>query len=176
MTRGARAALAGVGLLVLAGVLAGALLAVGALTGTSEAGDGDGTGVGKATRISYGYLAVGSAGIRPATAGLPGGPRADQVVVKAAVTLANTTASVQRHAPGQFRLRVAGPEGRGTWLRPVHATVPAGAVQPDAAVESSLTFLAPRGTAPVELTFADPGADAPVAVQIDPRPRYTTGA
>ena len=172
----ARTGLAGLGLLVLAGVVAGLVLAFGALTHAPEAGADDTVGVGQATPISYGYLAVQHAGIRPAPVAAHGGPRADQVVVKAAVTLANTTSAVQRHAPGQFRLRAAGAKGRGAWLRPVHATVPAGSLQPDAAVETRLTFFAPRGTTPVELAFTDRGATAPVTVQIDSPPRSNPGA
>lgn len=85
--------------------------------------------------------------------------------VQVFVELSNTQKHAVAYAPQQFRL-VAG-SGRPIPLS--SATLPAGTMQPSAAVEGQLTFIAPRRArrgSRLWLEFRDPGTAKPVRVDL----------
>lgn len=85
--------------------------------------------------------------------------------VQVFVELSNTQRHAVAYAPQQFRLVV----GSGRPIPLSNATLPVGTMQPSAAVEGQLTFIAPRRTragSHLWLEFRDPGAAKPVRVDL----------
>ena len=92
----------------------------------------------------------------------------DQVLVQASVTLTNTRLEPLDYKPSQFRL-VARRDGEVTRHPLSHATVRAGTLQPDAAVDARLSFVAPRNGSELAIEFTDPGRATPVVIELGRR-------
>ena len=89
----------------------------------------------------------------------------DQVQVQAVIQLTNTTNHLVTYSPEQFRLVV----DDGKAIAPLHATFPAGRLQPSAAIDGQITFITPRRTrarAQLWLEFTERGVDKPVRIDI----------
>ena len=68
----------------------------------------------------------------------------ERALVKASVTLRNGPARPLEYSPKQFTLRATGKNGKVRRHRLNYASVRAGVLQPDAAVDASLGFTIPR--------------------------------
>jgi hypothetical protein len=174
------AALAGGLALLLCCAVAGAVLAAGIVTGSPSHGHaaaaaGTTFSVGEDVPTSFGFIAVEHAetfkGLTPrelggATHGIGDFVSRDKALVQASVTITNTTAETLRYSPAQFRLVAAGRDGKLKNFKISHASVKAGVLQPDAAVDARLSFIAPRDGSRLAVQFADPGQDVPVTVAL----------
>jgi uncharacterized protein DUF4352 len=95
--------------------------------------------------------------------------------VQVAVTLANQLERTQAYSPGQFRL-IAGtkerPSADAKRLTPTGATFKPGTLQPDAAIEGTVSFVVPSKRAHLWVEFRDPGRKRPLLVELG-RPTVT---
>ncbi|HEX2161744.1 MAG TPA: hypothetical protein VHF88_07975 [Thermoleophilaceae bacterium] len=94
-------------------------------------------------------------------------PESSQVQV--AVTLANMLDTTNEYAPEQFRLiagtsDVPGPSAKR--IVPTGATFKPGTLQPDAAIEGSLSFVVPNKRAHLWVEFHDPERAEPLLVDL----------
>jgi hypothetical protein len=166
--------------------LAGAALAAGIIrTGDPAAGDAPALpagpfGLAEDIPASFGVVAVEhvdkvsgttSKQVGGMTHGISGFVRPDQQQIQASVTLTNLTAAPVAYTPGQFRLLAGG--------KPVttfKSSFEAGELQPYAAIEGRLTYVAPRKGAKLELQFRDPGRSAPITIELGRTGRTPAGA
>ena len=85
----------------------------------------------------------------------------DKVQVLTTVTITNTTRSVIRYTPAQFLLYATRGAKPGPGDRPIHlarASVPPGALQPNASIDVTLTYMAPRNGSRLWVSFRDRAA------------------
>jgi hypothetical protein len=156
--------------------IGGALAAnlAGAQTPHSHAGGAVGPfRVAQDVRTSFGFVAVEHAetleGLTPkelggATHGIGSFVARDHALVQASITLTNTTQRPLRYTPRQFRLVATGRNGEAKRIALAHATVREGVLQPDAAVDARISFVAPRNGSRLAIEFADPGAPEPLTI------------
>jgi hypothetical protein len=93
----------------------------------------------------------------------------DKALVQASVTITNTGEDTLPYSPKAFRLvaKRAGKPARRYGL--MHATVTDGVLQPDAAVDARLSFVAPRDGSELAIEFRDPGRTSPIRIELDNR-------
>lgn len=103
--------------------------------------------------------------------GISGFVRPDQQQIQASVTLTNMTAAPIDYTPGQFRL-IAG----GKPVTTFKSSFEPGELQPYAAIEGRLTYVAPRKGTKLELQFRDPGRSAPITIDLGRTGRTPAGA
>jgi hypothetical protein len=162
------------------GAVAGTVLAAGLMTGdeahvhAGPAAHGP-WNVAEDVPASFGFIAVEHAEtfkglsarqLGGATHGIGTFVGRDKALVQASVTITNTQGVPLRYSPRQFRLVTTDRKGRVQRLGLSHATVSDGVLQPDAAVDARLSFIAPRDGARLEIEFADPGARAPLTITL----------
>jgi hypothetical protein len=99
----------------------------------------------------------------------------DRALVQASVTLTNSRLSTLRYSPSQFRL-VARRKGVTRRFPVRHASVRPGVLQPDAAIDARLSFVAPRDGSSFSLEFADPEHPAPMTIDLGRRVGRATAA
>ena len=90
---------------------------------------------------------------------------ADRMQVRVSVQLSNVLDRPIRYSARQFRLRA----GNAPPIAPSGASVPFGTLQPDAAVDQSLSFVVPRSHrrgVRLVLEFRENGTDAPLVVRL----------
>jgi Domain of unknown function (DUF4352) len=123
--------------------------------------------------VSFGFIAVEhSATLKGLTPKQLGGAvhgigtfvSRKNALVQASITISNTSTQPQAYSPRQFRLVATAADGTTSRIELAHATVRAGELQPDAAVDARLSFIAPRDGSRLALEFRDPGARAPVTI------------
>jgi hypothetical protein len=91
----------------------------------------------------------------------------DRALVKASVTLRNGPVGPLDYSPAQFRIAATAKSGKVTRYPLSHASVRAGVLQPDAAVDLSLGFIVPRDGSKLALEFADRGRPQPIVIDLD---------
>lgn len=186
----ARLPLIGLLALVLAVASTGAVLTARSVAGGAQAEHGHGSvpngplTAGQGIRTSFGAVAVEYAvrltGLTSKDlAGMTHGvknyvpPGSSQVQV--AVTLANQLDKTHAYSPGQFRL-IAGtrerPSADAKRLTPTGATFKPGTLQPDAAIEGTVSFVVPNKGAHLWVEFKDPAKKRPMLVELG-RPAVT---
>jgi hypothetical protein len=162
----------------LVAVLAGAVLATGiiktgdlAATGPSKLPGGP-FGTSQDIPTSFGVVAVEHAEkINGTTAkqvggnthGISGFVAPNKVQIEASVTLTNLLAKPVAYDPRQFRLLVG--EKRKP-VTEVKSNLTPGTLQPDAAVDGRLSFVAPRTGAKLWIEFTDPGRKKPILIDL----------
>lgn len=88
----------------------------------------------------------------------------DKALVQAAITVTNTTVAPLQYSPQQFRLVATGRDGKEKRYGLAHANIREGTLQPDAAIDGKLSFVAPRDGSRLAIEFADPGAREPLQI------------
>lgn len=130
-----------------------------------------GFGVGSDVKTSFGSIVVGTAqnlpGVPPkalggASHGIGGyvGPKETQVQVTVVIT--NRTRNPIPYSPSQFSLRSGGADP----IAVTKASIKPATLLPDAAVEATLIFVAPRNGQKLSLAFQDRGRTAPFLIDI----------
>lgn len=107
------------------------------------------------------------------THGVQGLVKADKMLVRANVTLTNLTTEPLKYSPTQFRMLI------GKDRKPVNelrASFQPGALQPDAAIEGQLSFVAPRNGTRLWLAFDDPGRSKPILIDLGRTGKTPPGA
>lgn len=176
--------------LVLAVASTGAVLAARSAAGGSESEHGHGRvpngplTAARGIRTSFGAVAVEyavrltgltSKDLAGMTHGIQNYVPPQSAQVQVAVTLANQLESTQDYDPGQFRL-IAGtkerPQADAKRLAPTGSTFKPGTLQPDAAIEGTVSFVVPNKRAHLWVEFSDPGRKRPLLVELG-RPTVT---
>jgi hypothetical protein len=165
---------------VVAAAVVGIVLAVSLLTGPAD-GHAAGHGSGRFTvaqdiETSFGWVAVEHAEtvkgltskqLGGATHGIGSFVARDKALVQASVTLTNTTAGTVRYDPRQFVLVAKSPKsGKEQRIGATYASIKAGVLQPDAAIDAKVSFIVPRDGSRMSLAFTDPGRTAPVVIDL----------
>ena len=128
---------------------------------------------------SFGYVAVEYAeklngltakDLAGAVHGIKGYVPPNKVQVQASATVTNLTDQPVSYSPAQFELVAAKDvEAAATARRgraPVSTSVKGGRLQPDAAVDARLSFVAPRNDKRLFIRFTDPGRAKPVVIDL----------
>lgn len=172
---GVYAALACFLLIVTSIAVLGAIFAAG-LFGTkpvAEAAPGGPFQVAQDVPTSFGFVAVEHSqtlkGLTPkqlggAVHGIGSFVGRDKALVQAAITITNTTVAPLQYSPRQFRLVATAPDGKERRYGLAHANIRQGTLQPDAAIDGKLSFVAPRDGSRLAIEFADPGAAKPLQI------------
>jgi hypothetical protein len=125
--------------------------------------------------VSFGFIAVEHAeaqkGISPkqvagATHGIGSWVGLDKSLVQTSVTLTNTSGRPVRYRADQFKLMAKDANGLERPIDLEYASVQQGRLEPDAAVDVVLSYIAPRDGATLTTRFADPGRDTPVTIDL----------
>jgi hypothetical protein len=103
----------------------------------------------------------------------------DKLQVNASVTITNLRPAVLRFTLAQFQLYATrrgrpGPQDRP--IRIARGSVAPGTLQPDASIEATLTFVAPRNGSRLWMSFRDPGAATPILIDLGRTDRTPAGA
>jgi hypothetical protein len=107
------------------------------------------------------------------THGISGFVPPDKVQVQASVTLTNLLDAPIDYDPRQFRLlhgKDRTPVGK------VGSSVKPGTLQPDAAIDARLNFIAPRNGDKLWIEFTDPGASKPILIDLGRTGKTPEGA
>jgi hypothetical protein len=107
------------------------------------------------------------------THGISGFVAPDKVLVQASVTLTNLLDEPIDYDPRQFRL-LHGPKR--TPVAEVRSSVKPGTLQPDAAIDARLNFIAPRNGDKLWIEFTDPGRDKPLLIDLGRTGKTPEGA
>jgi hypothetical protein len=107
------------------------------------------------------------------THGISGFVPADKVQVQASVTLTNLLDAPIAYDPRQFRLLVGADRKPVTEVR---ANIKPGTLQPDAAIDARLTFIAPRNGDKLWIEFTDPARATPILIDLGRTGRTPEGA
>lgn len=191
----ARLPLIGMVALVLALMTAGAVLAAKTIAGGTETASHHGSSIpngprtaGEGIPTSFGAVAVEYAvrlgGLTSKDlAGMTHGirnyvpPESSQVQV--AVTLANQLPDTLDYTPSQFRLIAGSDDPPGPDRRrqaPTGASFRPGTLQPDAAIEGTLSFVVPNKRAHLWVEFRDPARKKPILVDLGPTKHTLPGS
>lgn len=103
----------------------------------------------------------------------------NKLQVNATVTLTNLQHRVVRYSPAQFTLHATHGDKftRGARsFRLARSSTAAGTLQPDASIEATLTFVAPRDGSKLWMTFKDPARGPPVVFDLGRTDRTPPGA
>lgn len=143
--------------------------------------------IGQDVRTSFGVVAVESmsksAGptakaLAGVTHGIQNLVRPDRIQIDATVTLTNTTGRAVRYTPTQFSLYATRAGKPGSDARPIHlsrASVPPGTLQPQASVDATLTYVAPRDGSKLWIAFREPDTSAPALFDLGRIDRTPSG-
>jgi hypothetical protein len=162
---------------VLTAMVVGAYLAAGVLGGSShhEAGDvAKGPfGIHDPAPTSFGVIAVEHAeknagptakALGGMTHGIKNRVKADQIQVQAFATITNLSPKVVEYSPAQFSLVVGSKDAK---PRPIsQSSIKPGSLQPNAAIDARLSFVAPRKGQKLWVRFKDPARDAPIFIDL----------
>jgi hypothetical protein len=155
--------------------LAGGLLAGRLLTGSPppaevvEPGPAP-LGVGQSVRTSFGVVAVEHAEklngltskeLGGMTHGVQNFVGSDKLQLQVTATITNQLGHPVAYSPDQFRL-VAGRKK----LKAAGSSIGAGTLQPDAAIDARLSFVAPRDGGRLLVQFTDPGRSQPILIDL----------
>ncbi len=170
--------------LVVAIASTGAVLAARSVAGGASAEHGHGAvpngplTAGQGIRTSFGAVAVeyavrltglSSKDLAGMTHGIQSYVPPESAQIQVAVTLANQLDDTQSYGPGQFRL-IAGtteqPAADAKRLSPTGSTFKPGTLQPDAAIEGTVSFVVPNERAHLWVEFKDPGRKRPLLVEL----------
>ena len=167
----------------LVAVVVGVLLAVRALAPAPAAGPA-GFGVGDDVPTSFGVVTVefvravdgvSHRALSGATHGVSGYVGEGQQQIQVAVALTNRGKRPLSYQVRQFRLRATA-AGKTTTLAATAGDLPDGRILPDAGIEGHLDFTLPAAGAVLSLVFRDPGAPAPVVINLGPVAASPTSA
>jgi len=103
----------------------------------------------------------------------------NKIQVNATVTITNLLARPLHYSPAQFTLRATrgGKFSRSARTFPlVRASVSRGTLQPDASIEATLNFVAPRDGSRLWMTFDDPARAPPFVFDLGRTDRTPRGA
>lgn len=168
-------ALALAGGVVALGTMSGGDAAEHAVAGHGALHSGRQNDIGRAIPTSFGVVAVESVqklkGLTPKQLGgmthFPSWVAPDQMQVQVALELRNLQKHTVRYSSRQFHLRV----GSGKPIAPTGGTISKGILQPSAAIDVRLTFVARRATLTTPrlwLELAEPGRIRPIRVDLGP--------
>ena len=160
----------------LTAALVGAYLAAGVITG----GGHDAAPVAKGpfgihdpAPTSFGVVAVEHAeknagptakALGGMTHGINGRVKADQVQVQTFATITNLSHKVVEYSPTQFSLVAGSKDAKPMPLSA--ASIKPGTLQPNAAIDARLSFVAPRKGQKLWVRFKDPARDAPIFIDL----------
>jgi hypothetical protein len=98
------------------------------------------------------------------THGIKGRVKADQVQVQAFATITNLSHRVVEYSPAQFSLLVGSKSAK---PRPITtSSIKPGSLQPNAAIDARLSFVAPRKGQKLWVRFKDPARNAPIFIDL----------
>ena len=158
----------------------GAYLAVKTLSGggghahvasTPPTGPGGGYGIGSDVRTSFGSVVAGTAQSLPgvtrkalagANHGIGGYVPPDKVQVQVTVEITNRLTTPIPYSPSQFTLIA----GNGKPIKVTGSSIKPATLLPDAAVEATLIFVAPRKGQKLHLAFQDRGRATPFLIDL----------
>ncbi len=130
-----------------------------------------GYAIGSDVRTSFGSIVVGTAqslrgvtskALAGAVHGIGGYVPPDKVQVQVTVEISNRTRTPIPYSPSQFTLH----DGSGAPLKVTGSSIKPATLLPDAAVEATLIFVAPRKGQKLKLGFLDRGRTAPFLVDL----------
>ncbi len=87
----------------------------------------------------------------------------DEVQIQTAATLTNRLDHPIRYSPEQFALRVG---RRRRSVRALSSSVLPGTLQPDASIDVTLSFIAPRDGSRMWMSYEDPGRSPPIVIDL----------
>ncbi len=99
--------------------------------------------------------------------------KANQMLVRADVTITNLTHGTVAYSPTQFRLLVGKDRKQ---VSEVRSAIQPGTLQPDAAIEGQLSYIVPRDGSRLWLAFDDPGRKAPILIDLGRTGKTPPGA
>ena len=138
-------------------------------------------GIASDVRTSFGSIVVGTAQSLPgvpqkalggASHGIGGYVAPNQVQVQVTVDISNRTRAPIPYSPSQFTLI----SGKGAPIKLTGSSIKPATLLPDAAVEATLIFVAPRNGQKLQLAFHDRGRVTPFLVdlgRVDTAPKGT---
>jgi hypothetical protein len=161
---------------VLTAMVVGAYLAAGVLGGpthdTAPVDKGP-FGIHDPAPTSFGVVAVEHAeknagptakALGGMTHGIKNRVKADQIQVQAFATITNLSHKVVEYSPAQFSLVVGSKDAK---PRPItQSSIKPGSLQPNAAIDARLSFVAPRKGQKLWVAFKDPARDAPILIDL----------
>jgi hypothetical protein len=127
-------------------------------------------GVGQSVKTSFGVVAVEHAEklngltskeLGGMTHGVQSFVGSDKLQLQVTATITNQLDHPVAYSPGQFRL-VAGKKK----LKAAGSSITAGTLQPDAAIDARLSFVAPRDGGRLLVQFTDPGRSQPILIDL----------
>jgi hypothetical protein len=122
---------------------------------------------------------LGAKQLAGATHGIQNLVPPDKIQVQASATLTNLTLGPVRYAPEQFSLLVGKGSKPDPGQRPIPvqtASIRPGTLQPDAAIDARLSFVAPRSGERLWIAFDDPGRSEPVLIDLGRTQRTPSNA
>jgi hypothetical protein len=134
--------------------------------------------VGEDVRTSFGVIAVESVtrsagptakALAGATHGIQSLVPPDKVQVMTTVTLTNLRTTALAYSPAQFRLYATRGRRPAPGDRPIavmRSSVGPGRLQPNASIDATLAYIAPRNGSKLWASFSDPGARAPILIDL----------
>jgi hypothetical protein len=191
-----RVALLGAAIALAVGI-AGAVLALGmirlgnetaALQRDASLATGGTAGIAQDIPTSFGVVAVESVTKSPgptakALAGVTHGIQnlvpPNKVGVDATVVMTNLQGTPVQYTPRQFRLYATRGAKPGAGDKPIplaRASVAPGTLQPNASIDATLRFVAPRNGVKLWMTFTDPARDGRILVDLGRTGRTPPGA
>jgi hypothetical protein len=90
----------------------------------------------------------------------------EKALVKASITLRNGPVGPLDYSPKQFSVVATAKSGKVKRYPLSHASVRAGVLQPDAALDLSVGFIVPRDGSKLALEFADRGRSKPIVIDL----------
>jgi hypothetical protein len=103
----------------------------------------------------------------------------NRIQVSASVTITNLRPTVLPFTPAQFQLYATRRGRPGASDRPIRiarSSVAAGTLQPDASIDATITFVAPRNGSRLWMSFRDRDAATPVLIDLGRTDRTPAGA
>lgn len=138
---------------------------------TPPQGPSGGYGIGSDVRTSFGSVVAGTAQSLPgvtrkalagANHGIGGYVPPDKVQVQVTVEISNRLTTPIPYSPSQFTLI----SGNGTPIPVTGSSIKPATLLPDAAVEATLIFVAPRKGQKLKLAFQDRGRSTPFLIDL----------
>lgn len=135
-------------------------------------------GVGQSVRTSFGVVAVEHAEklngltskeLGGMTHGVQNFVGSDKLQLQVSATITNQLDHPVAYSPDQFRLLAGGKK-----LKAVGSSINAGTLQPDAAIDARLSFVAPRDGGRLLVQFTDPDRSQPIRIDLGTVDRATT--
>ena len=127
-------------------------------------------GIGQSVKTRFGVVAVEHAErlngltskeLGGMTHGVQNFVGSDKLQLQVSATITNQLDHPVAYSPDQFRLLAGGKK-----LKAVGSSIGAGTLQPDAAIDARLSFVAPRDGGRLLVQFTDPGRSQPIRIDL----------